>query len=157
RLQGARRRKAEIEHDVRLAGNHVACAGAGVDIGDLPGRGGKVFVAVVPFRLRELGEGGRDFVHRILCEVRVGDVTLYALHHEMAWERAAPAVLDHVAESADAGRLTDDAVVYPHAAGFQRFDYAHRPIDRRPFLVRGEKDRDRAGVVGMCGYEACYG
>src|SRR5260221_640167 len=72
-----RRGKAEIEKDFHLPWNDVGRPGSTVNVRDLPGRGGKVFVAPVPFGCRALG--GYERVARPLLEragghdVRVAD------------------------------------------------------------------------------------
>jgi hypothetical protein len=58
----------------------------------------------------------------LLAEVRVGDVALDALDRQHAGQRAATAVLDHVAERVDRGRFADDAEIEHLAARLQRFD-----------------------------------
>ena len=66
-----------------------------------------------------------------------------------ARERAAAAVLDHVAERAHRSRLADDAVVERASpcAGSRSHD-AHRAVDRRAFLVGRDQKGDAAGVAG---------
>src|SRR5882762_3031570 len=106
-LRRARRGEAEIEHDLHFTGDDVGCAGTPVDIRDLPGGGRKVFVATIPFGGGELRERRYDQVHRILPQMRVGDMTLHAFHPQRGRERTASAVLDGVAQLRDAGRLAD--------------------------------------------------
>ena len=79
----------------------------------------------------------------------VGDVTLHALDGEVARERAAAAVLDHVAGFFDRGRFADDAVIHFLAALLERFDYAHGAVDRRAFFVGGKQHRERARMIGV--------
>ncbi len=86
---------------------------------------------------------GAKPVDRVLGQVRIGDVALHALDGQLAAQRAAPAVLDHVADALDRGRLTDDAVVEPFAALLQRVADDGRAVDDRAFLVAGEQQRDR--------------
>src|SRR5688500_11171729 len=116
RLQRARRGETEIEAYVRFARDHVPRAGAGVEIGDLPGRGREVLVALIPFRLRHFGYRRGHVVDRVLPEMRIGDVALDALHDEAAGERAATPVFHHVAEPAHASGLADQTVVELFAA-----------------------------------------
>jgi hypothetical protein len=52
-------------------------------------------------------------VDRVLGELRVGDMALYAVHGEPPGERAASADLDRIAHSLAARGLADDA----HAGG----------------------------------------
>ena len=98
---------------------------------------------------RELRERRRREVDRVPRELRVRDVTLDALDGQRAGQRAAPAVLDHVAEPIDGGRLADDAIVDALARGGELLDHLDRPVDRRPFFVGGDEQRDRARRVRM--------
>jgi hypothetical protein len=157
RLDRARGRKPEIEFDPRRPGNHVVRTGACVHVRDLPRRRRKVFVAAVPFDLRELRDRRRNVVHRISREMRVRDVALHAFDDELARERAAAAILDHVAGALDRGRLADDAVIELFAARAQRFDHFHGAIRRGPFLVGSKQESDRAAVLGIFANEAVHG
>ena len=74
---------------------------------------------------------GAKRVHRVLRQVRVGDVALHALDGELAAHGAAPAVLDHVAAALDRGGLADDAVVEALAARGQRVADDHGAVDAR--------------------------
>ena len=134
RLQRLRRRlgaEAEVEVDHDLARDHVAGAGAGMDVRHLPGGRLEVRVAAVPFDADQLGERRRDEMDRVLRQVRVGDVALHAEDAQLAAERAAAAVLDRVADALDRGRLADDAVVEADAALDQPVADARRAVDRR--------------------------
>ena len=95
----------------------------------------------------------REQVHRVLHQVRIGDVTLHALDDQLAGKRAAPAVLDRVAELAYRGGLADDAVIEQFAARLELFHHPHRAVHRHAFFVRGEQQRDRALVLRVCGDE----
>jgi hypothetical protein len=75
-------------------------------------------------------------------------VTLDAVDGQRAGQRAAPSVLDHVAEAVDGRRLADDAVVDSlarHASFSTTFDGA---VDRRPFLVGGDESAIEPGAAG---------
>ena len=96
---------------------------------------------------------GADEMNRIARELRIRDVALHALDGQRAGQRAAPAVLDHVAQRVDRRRLADDAIVDALAARGQLLDDLHRAVDRRTFLVGRDEQRDRAGRVRMRGDE----
>src|SRR5204863_5647957 len=134
-LRRARRGKTEIEQDFHLAWNDVGGSGSAVDVRDLPRRGRKVFVAPVPLGCGELGEGRHREMDGILRKMRVGHVSLYASHAQRAGKRAAPAVLDGVAQPGNAGRLADEAVVDAFAAALQQLDHFRSPVDGGTFLV----------------------
>ncbi len=78
---------------------------------------------------------------------------LDAAHQQLSGERAAAAVLQGVAERVDRGRLAHDAVVDQLLAALQFLDHAHRTVDCRAFLVRGEEQGDGAGVLRPLGNE----
>src|SRR5439155_26741544 len=89
--------------------------------------------------------------------LRIGDVALHAAHRELARQRAAAAVLDHVAQALHRGWLADDAAVEPLAARLQGFDEAHRAVDRGPFLIAGDEEGDAATMLPMRLHEALAG
>src|SRR5690606_21852599 len=99
----------EIDHDVTR--NDVGRAGSTVDVRHLPRRRHVVFVAVIPFLAGEFGQSRYRQMDRILRQMRIGDVALDSLDGQATGHRAAPTVLDHVAERVDRGRFADDAVV----------------------------------------------
>ena len=109
--------------------------------------GGKIFVALIPFGVAQFGDGRRRQVDRVATEVRVGDVALDALDRQLAGQRAAAAVLDHVAERIDRGRLADDAEVERFAARLQGFDDGDGAVGGIAFLVRGEQEGDASRDV----------
>ena len=71
------------------------------------------------------------------------------LHGELARQRAAAAVLDHVAEPLHRRGLADDAAVELFAARLERLHDAHGAVDRRPFFVAGDQQRHRATMLRM--------
>ena len=155
-LQRARRRfgaEAEVEVDDELARDHVAGAGAGVDVRDLPAGRREVGIAAVPHRRDQFGERRCRSVDRIAGELRIGDVALHALDAQLARQRAAAPVLDHVAERAHRGRLADDAVVEPNALRSEPVAERDGAVERRPFLVARDQEGDRAGGIGARGDE----
>ena len=132
-----------------MSGHNVVGAGAGVDIGNLEARRRKKLVAPVPFDTRQLGERRCRQVNGITHQVRVGDVALLAEHGERAVERSAPAVLERVAQCLYTRRLTHQTAIDLFAARLQPFNYLHRAVHRRAFLVGGDEQADRALVVRM--------
>ena len=84
-----------------------------------------------------------------LARCGIGDMALHAEDSQLGRERAAAAVLDHVADAPHRRRLADDAVVERRAALDQPVAHAHRAVARRAFLVARDQERDRAGRVGM--------
>ena len=98
---------------------------------------------------RQFGQRGRQHVHRVLRQLRIGDMTLHALHGQPAAERTAPSDLDGVADALLAGRLAHDAPVDPLAALPEHLDHALGAIDRGAFLVAGDQERDGARCFGI--------
>ena len=96
---------------------------------------------------------GAALVDRIAGEVRIGDVALHALDAQLARQRAAAPVLDHVAERAHGGRLADDAVVELPALRGEPVAERHGAVERRAFLVARDQEGDRAGRIGPGGDE----
>ena len=119
--------------------------------------GGKYSLPLSQTRAASSASAGATRVHRVVGEVRIGDVTLDAVHGELARERAAPADLDRVAERVGAAGLADHAPVDLLAARFERFHHAPRAVDRRAFLVARQQERERAAVIGMRGDKALAG
>ena len=74
----------------------------------------------------------------------IGDVALLADERQPAGQRAAPSVLDRVAERRLAGRLAEQASVESFAARQRPVDELDRAVDGRAFLVAGQKEADRA-------------
>src|SRR5207248_1371024 len=121
----------------------VAHAGAGVDVGDLEAGRGEALVALIPVRAHQFGERGREEVDRILHQMRISHMALYATHRELAREGPAPTYFQHVAQRIDRARLADDAVVDKLVARLQALDDARRAVDGGAFLVGGDEERDR--------------
>ncbi len=110
-----------------------------------------MFVTLRPSARRDqFRERRRERVHRIVGELRIGDVTLHAVHREAAGERPATAHLDRVAavrsslESARRRRTSRSFRRAPRA-----LPHAARAVDRWAFLVARDKERDRSAMVRM--------
>ena len=72
-------------------------------------------------------------------------MALAAVDCEPSIQRAAPAVLDRVAERADACRLADDAMVEKLTPRQRPVEELDRAVDRRAFLVAGDEKAERSG------------
>ena len=73
--------------------------------------GGEIGRALVERRRVKRFERRREPAQRVVGEMGIGDVALLAEKREPPGQRAAPAVLDHVAERGDARRLAEHAMV----------------------------------------------
>src|SRR6185312_2487092 len=74
----------------------------------------------------------------------IGGMALTAADRDPPVERAAPAVLDGVADGLDRRRLAEHAMVETLAFGPRPVEEPDRAVDRRAFLVAGEEEADRA-------------
>ena len=146
-LAAACRGVPEVERKLQRPGDDVGRTCAGLDVRRLPGRRRKILVAIVPADRRELGDRRRREVDRVPRQVRIGDVALHPAHGQRSRQRPAAPVLDHVAEPVNRRWLADNAVIQRLARGAQLVDDPDRAISRRTFLVRGDHERDRPGVV----------
>ena len=126
---------------------------ADVDRGEFEVRWIEVVGAVVERRRHQRAHQLDQAAHRIVGELRIGDVALLAGDHQHAVERAAPADLDRVADRRRIARLAEDAVVEVFAALGRPFEQLHRAVDRDAFLVAGDQERDRALRLAAVGRE----
>ena len=74
----------------------------------------------------------------------IGGMALAAADRDPSVERAAPAVLDRVADRLDGGRFAEDAMVETFALAKRPVDELDRAVDRRAFLVASQEEADRA-------------
>ena len=118
---------------------------ADVDGGDFEVRGLEVGVAPIERRREQRRQHRRERTDRILRDLRIGDMALAAVDCEPSIQRAAPAVLDRVAERADACRLADDAMVEKLTPRQRPVEKLDRAVDRRAFLVAGDEKAERSG------------
>ena len=84
-------------------------------------------------------------------------MALLAFDGQVARQRAAPAVFNHIAQFVHGGRLADDAVVDKLVARFQYIDDFGRTVQRVALFVGSNQKRNAALVVGMFGNEAFTG
>ena len=96
---------------------------------------------------------GAKRVHRILRELRIGDVALHAVHGEPAGSEPRRPILIVSPSCFLARGFADDAPVDLLAALAQRFDHALGAVDRRAFLVAGDQEGDGALVLRVRAHE----
>src|SRR5688500_19572441 len=110
-LDAARRGKSEVEKNFQLSGNHVKGASATVNVRDLPRGWRKIFVALIPLRLRQLCKSRSEQMYRVGSEMRVSNMALHPFDDEFCRQRAASAIFDRIADFFVRGWFADNAVV----------------------------------------------
>ena len=95
----------------------------------------------------QLGERRRQGVHRVLRQLRVGDVPLHAVYREATAQGAAPPTLTVSPSARSLEGSPDQAPVDALAALAQVLHHGLGAIDRGAFLVRGDQEGDRALVM----------
>ena len=106
--------EAEVEVDDELARDHVAGAGAGVDVRHLPRRSAGSAHCRGPIRRRRARRAaGAAEVDRISRQLRIGDVALHALDRSFPESVPRRPFLIVSPSRAHRRRLADDAVVEP--------------------------------------------
>ena len=103
----------------------------------LPAGGLKKCIALVPLGSHQLAQRRRKQVNRVFGQMRVGDVALNTFDAELAAERAAAAVFDHVAKLVDRGGLTHDAVIELFTTRLELVADHQRAVFGRAFFVAG--------------------
>ena len=145
--------EADVEARARLGGDQVHGLVADVDRGELEVRCAEMRGAAVDRLGVDRDHQRRDVAHRVVGELRIGDVALRAGHDQRAVLRAAPADLHHVAELLRVGRLAQNGVIEFLAALRRPFQKLHGAVDRDAFLVAGDEERDRALRLAAVGCE----
>ena len=74
-------------------------------------------------------------------------MALHAAHRQVDRHAAAPTDLHHVAEALRARRFADHADIDRLAALGETLQHLHGTVDRRPFLVAGNQEADRAAEI----------
>ena len=82
--------------------------------------------------------------------MRVGNVALNTFDAELAAERAAAAVFDHVAELIDRGGLTHDAVIQLFTARLELVAHHQRAVFGRAFFIAGDEKGDGQSRLRVC-------
>src|SRR5205814_190608 len=148
-LQCLHRRVAQVEARLELAWNDVRGTGTRIEVGDLEGGRLEVLGPLVPLASGELRQCRRERVHRVLGELRVGDMPLHAVHGEAGAQGAATTHLDGVGDRDSARGLTHDAPIEALAPLAQDLRPTPRPIDRWTLLITGDQKCDRSLVSGV--------
>lgn len=138
-----RRREAHVEPNVEIAGYNVRRTGAGVDIGDLERGRCEELVAAVPRRGCQLVEGGQRLVDGVSPTLRIGHVTLDAVHSQRSVQRPAASIFQRIAETLARRRLAEEAVVDEDAAGREMLDDRGGAMQRVTLFVGGEENGQR--------------
>jgi hypothetical protein len=134
----------DVEEGAGRAGDDVGRIAAGPDPGDLQRRRLEMCGALVE-RLGDQGIEQRDQpVRRVVGELRIGGMALRAGDRQHRVEAAAAADLDHLAERLGVGRLAGDAGVQLVPVLREPAQHLDGAVDRRPFLVAGDQEADRA-------------
>ena len=84
-------------------------------------------------------------------------MALLAFDGQIARQRAAAAVFQHIAQFIHSSRFADDTVINQLAARFQHIDDFGRTVQRITLFVRSNQERNAALVVGMLGNETLAG
>ena len=143
---------AEVEVNHHLAGNHIRCARAAVDVADLPAGGGKEGIALVPFHGRQLGQRRHRLVDGVARQLGVGNVALHAFDGQAATEGATAPIFDHVPRLLDGGGLAHNAPVHALAARAERLADDFGAVMAGAFFIAGQqkgKVQRGAGVGGQ--------
>jgi hypothetical protein len=90
---------------------------------------------------------------RVLRQMRIGHMALYAAYGKGRAQGAAPAVLDHVTDQGGARRLADDAPVQALLACRQTLDHGLGAMMGRAFFVAGDQIGDLAPMIRVFGDE----
>ena len=74
----------------------------------------------------------------IQCKLRIGNMTLIAMHPKLPGQAPAPTVLDGIAQTLAAGRLADQRIDNLFTTLLQMVNDFDRPVDGRAFLIAGD-------------------
>ena len=86
---------------------------------------------------------------RIVGIVRIGDMTLHAVHGDPHIDRTASTDFHHVTETVHRGRLADQTEIGRDAALGHQFHDRDRAETRGPLFIAGYDQADRAEIVGQ--------
>ncbi len=150
-------RKTEVEYCHQITRDDIGCTRAGVQVGDLEAGWREEIVAMVPVLCSQFGKCRNCKVNRVLRQMRVSHMALFAAHGEGGAQRATTPVLDHIAHQRGARRFADDAPVQTLLARCQTFDDSLGTVVRRAFFVTGDQECHRTLVIRVIGYKALGG
>ena len=105
-----------------------------------------MFVALIPDAARKLRQRRRKAMNGIIRQLRVGHVSLHAMHGQPRAQGAAAANFDGVAEGGLARGLTDDAPVDARTARGKHFDYPLGAVRRRALFIARDEQGERAAM-----------
>lgn len=92
-------------------------------------------------------------MHRVIRQMRISDVPLHTVDRQVAGQRPATAILDHITDDFSAGRFADRAIIQTFVTRHQRFDHLHGAVFRAGFFIRGDKERQTPLMIWMLGDE----
>ena len=78
--------KTEVEINGHFTWNDIGGASASLHVADLPAGWRKKFIAPIPHHACQFGQRRRGAVHRVVCQLRIGNVSLNALDDQFATE-----------------------------------------------------------------------
>ena len=84
-------------------------------------------------------------------------MALLAFDGQVARQRAAPAVFNHIAQFVHGSRFADDAIVDKLVARFQYIDDFGRAVQRVALFVGSNQECNAALMIGMFGNETFAG
>ncbi len=130
--------KPQVKLCLGLTGHHVRGARTGSNVGDLESGRREILISIVPVGRGELADDAAKPVNGVVCEVRVGNMSLDTPDGECSSEGAPPTVLDDITEALGACRLTHEAPLDRFVSFNQGLNYANCAIDGRPFFITGQ-------------------
>ena len=147
----------QIKPCPQFTGDHIRRARSGGNIRDLKSGGLKVLVAIIPDAGGQFRERGRQRVHGIVGQLRIGDVSLNPMDRQTPAQTAASADFDGIAQRVLARGFPDQAPVDALLALAQHFDHPTGAIDGRPFLIAGDQEGNRAAMLRVLSDEFLAG
>ena len=84
-------------------------------------------------------------------------MALLAFDGQVARQRAAAAVFQHIAQFIHGSRFADDTVINQLSARFQHIDNFSRAVQRIALFVRSNQERNAALMIGIFGNETLAG
>ena len=135
---------ADVQLRLRLGGDEVGGWIANIDARHLQAGGFEPTRPCIQAVRREVVEQGQQPMHRIIRQMRIGDMALNAGHGDGRAEAAATPDLDDLAEAVRIGRLPHHTEIRHLAMLAHPLHDAHGAVPRRPLLVARDEQRDRS-------------
>ncbi len=76
--------EAEVKLHKQLAGDHIVTAGARLDVGNLHAGRREELISLIPLGRDQLVQRWHRPVNRVIRQMRIGDVALHAMHHQVS-------------------------------------------------------------------------